>query len=307
MFSRKSLGVSVSSAGVAFALLGGSANSPRLEGVSSRTLSPGILNPSLREPNILNPRDFVKELKEGRAAMQCRGRYVSLSLPDAVGRVMMLDMEERFGNRSEALDILRWKLKKRLPFDAADAHLDYQVVATRDNGDISVLVALAFRPVISQYEEIFAEADLVPIRIDLNLFSLAKVFEQRLESREDYAFLSSYDSTLGIIFVSSGKPELVRSRDMGAVESGRERIHHEIRCSFLSFRAHHPGREIREVFCVAPPDSLESFAEIAGDALGCQTVLLETKSALAVQEGVTSDPETLFPYTTAIGAAIRGL
>jgi type IV pilus assembly protein PilM len=307
IFSKKSLGVSLSSSSAAFVLVSGTESLPRLETVSSRPLLPGTLHPSLRDRNILNPQGFLVALKEARNGLGFRGKYVSLSLPDSVGRVMILDMEERFKNRSEGLDVIRWKLKKKLPFDPADAQLDYQSVAKRENGDMVVLVAMVLRPVISQYEELFAAADLVPTRIDLNSFNLCRVFERRMADHDDYAFLTLYDSNLGIMFFAGGKPEFVRFRELAGGETVHDSLHNEIRCSFLSYKERFPERVLKNVFCVSPPRTAGYFSGVARDAIGCEPVLLETKTALYVKESIPSDPESLFPFTTAIGAALRAL
>ncbi|MDD2336688.1 MAG: pilus assembly protein PilM [Geobacteraceae bacterium] len=307
MFSRKSLGVSVSSSAVSFVRVGGSPSAPYLEAVSSRLLSPGTLCSSMRELNILNPQGFVIALQEARNSLFCRGKYVSVSLPDSVGRVMMLDMEERFKNRSEGLDILRWKLKKKLPFDVADAHLDFQQVATRENGDIVLLVVLAFQPVISQYEEMFSAAGLVPTQIDLNCFNLNRVFERRLATSEDYALLTYFDSHLGIMFFSRGKPEFIRIRELAGGDTKFDSVHKEVRFSFLSYKARFPERVFRDVFCIAPLQMAKSLCGVARDAIGCEPVLLDTKSALEVRGKDLSVPESLFPFTSAIGTAIRAL
>jgi type IV pilus assembly protein PilM len=307
MFSRKSLGVSVSSSAVAFAQVGGSPSAPLLESVSSRPLSPGTLRPSLRDQNVLNPQGFVIALQEARNSLFCRGKYVSVSLPDAIGRVMMLDMEERFKNRSEGLEILRWKLKKKLPFDVSEAHLDFQQVATRENGDSVVLVVVAYRPVIAQYEELFAAAGLVPTGIDLNCFNLSRVFERRLAKSESYALLTHFDSHLGIMFVAGGKLEFIRIRELSGDDAEFDSVQQEVRRSFLSYKAKFPEGEIKNVFCLAPPQLAKGFCGIARDAIGGEPVLLDSKSALEIRGKDFSAPDPLFPFTSAIGTALRAL
>ena len=94
------------------------------------------------------------------------GTRLSVTLPDTVGRIMMLDVEGRFKSRAEGLDIIRWKLKKSMPFDVADTHLDYQQLTVRENGDMALMVALVLAPVISQYEELLVAAGFMPSRID---------------------------------------------------------------------------------------------------------------------------------------------
>lgn len=308
MFSRKSLGVSVSASAVALARVDGSSSAPHLESVSSRPLSPGTLRPSLRELNVLNPQGFVIALQEARNSLFCRGKYVSVALPDAVGRVMMLEMEERFKNRSEGLEILRWKLKKKLPFDVAEAHLDFQQVGSRENGDSVLLVVVAYRPVIAQYEELFAAAGLVPTGIDLNCFNLGRVFERRLAKSESYALLTHFDSQLGIMFVAGGMLEFIRTRELSGEDATElDSVHQEIRRSFLSYKARFPEGEIRHVFCLAPPQLASGFRGIARDAIGGEPVLLDPKSALEIRGKDFSVPDSLFPFTSAIGTALRAL
>lgn len=307
MFSRKSLGVSVSASAVAFARVDGSASAPYLVSVSSRPLSPGTLRPSLRELNVLNPQGFVIALQEARNTLYCRGKDISVALPDASGRVMLLEMEERFKNRSEGLEILRWKLKKKLPFDVAEAQLDFQQVTTRENGDSVVLVVVAYRPVIAQYEELFAAAGLVPTEIDLNCFNLGRVFERRLAMSESYVLLTHFDAHLGILFVSGGKLEFIRIRELAGDDAEFDAVHTEVRRSFLSYRAKFPEAEIRNVFCLAPPQVADGFCRIAHAALGAEAVLLDPKAALETRGKDFSAPDPLFPFTSAIGTALRAL
>src|SRR6185369_1118292 len=136
LFSRTSLGVEINPSGVAFALLGGSSASPRLERVSYGPLAPGCLRVSLREANILDPQSFSDTLRSAHNLLLHNGTRLSVTLPDTVGRILMLDIEGRFKSRAEGLDIIRWKLKKNLPFDLADTHLDYQQLSVRENGDM---------------------------------------------------------------------------------------------------------------------------------------------------------------------------
>jgi len=307
MFSRKSIGVSLTPSRVSFAQVVGTAASPRLEGATFRPFSTGTMRLSFREPNILNPQGFIAALKEARNALSCRGKSVSLSLPDTVGRVMLLDMEGRFKSRSEALDLIRWKLKKKLPFEISDIHLDYQQIKTRENGDMVLLVALVLRPVITQYEELLESAGMVPARIDFNSFNLCNVFERRIGARDDFALVSYYESNLGILFFADGRPEFVRNKIVHGDEDLYERLHKEIRCTFLSYREHNHEREAGTVFCFAPPSMARNFCGITSEATGCDPILLETKTALEIREGTSGDPEFLFPFTAAIGAALKAL
>ena len=87
----------------------------------------------------------------------------------------------------------------------------------------------------------------------------------------------------------------------------KDRLHKEIRCSFLSYRDRYPERAIRQVFCIASPPGAPELCGVARDVLECEPVLLEAKGAVAPREGVPLDQGSLFPFSAAIGAAFRGL
>jgi len=109
------------------------------------------------------------------------------------------------------------------------------------------------------------------------------------------------------MFFSKGKAEFIRSRELAGDDRALDSFHTEIRRSYLSYKLKFPERELRDVFCLVPPHMAERFCGIARDAVGCEPVLLETKSVLAVRTTGSSSPESLFPFASAIGTALRAL
>jgi len=307
LFSQKSLGVEISTSGVSFALLGGSKSAPRLERIAFRPFSPGTLRISLREANILDPQSFCARLSEAHALLLHKGTRLSLALPDAASRVLLLDVEGRFKNRTEGLDTIRWKLKKSMPFDVADTHLDYQLLRVRESGEMSLLVALVSRTVISQYEDLFATAGFTPARIDLTGFNLCRTFEKPLEQLGDGALISFYDGTLGIMLFSDGSPEFLRFKELPGVLPTDNRVFMEINNSLLAYRERFPERIIQKVACIAPPEAAGDFCAMVAEATGNEPQLLETKGIVKPSDGAPADQKTLFPFTAAIGAALRSL
>jgi type IV pilus assembly protein PilM len=307
LFARKSLGVEINPSGVAFALLGGSASSPRLERVASAPFPPGTVRASLRDPNILDHQAFTDSLRNAHNLLLHNGTRLSVTLPDSVGRVMLLDMEGRFKSRSEALDLIRWKLKKSIPFDMADTHLDYQQLKVRDNGDMALLVTLVSRAVISQYEELLVAAGFVPARIDLNSFNLYRAFENRLAPQDDVALVFFYAGTLNIMVFADGVLEFQRVKDMSGSAGIDSRVYMEINSSLMVYRERFPEHIVQHVSCIAPPAVSAEFCDMVAEATGFEPSLLEVKSAVIPADAAPADQETLFPYTTAIGAALRSL
>jgi type IV pilus assembly protein PilM len=307
LFARKSLGVEISHSGVAFALLGGSASSPRLERLASAPLPSGTVRVSLRDLNVLDPQAFGDTLRNAHNLLLYNGTRLSVSLPDSVGRVLLLDMEGRFKSRSEALDLIRWKIKKSLPFDLADTHLDYQQLTVRDNGDMALMVALVSKVVIGQYEELLVAAGFVPARIDLNSFNLYRAFENRLAPQDDVTLISFYSGTLNIMVFADGILEFQRIKDMSGSAGVDSRVYMEINSSLMVYRERFPERIVQHISCIAPPAISSEFCDMVAEATGFEPSLLEVKSSVIPADDAPADQESLYPFTTAIGAALRSL
>lgn len=305
LLATSPIGVEISPHGVTFALTGGRASAPRVERVSYAPFAPSTLQISLREQNVLDPDAFVAGLKSAYNLLLCRSERVAVSLPDAVSRIMLLDLEGRFKSRSEALDLIRWKLKKSIPLDAADTHLDYQQLAVRENGDLALLVALVSRSVISQYEDLITQAGLSPARIDCNSINICRLFDRRLALQEHCVLISFYCSTLSIVAFSQGIPEFIRSKDLSGTLATDSRVYMEINSSMLVYRERFPEHTVDTVFCVVSPDAAVGFQEMVFESTGLTPVLLETKGAIIPGNSAPGDQARLFPCTAAIGAALR--
>ncbi len=63
-----------------------------------------------------------------------RGRDVTVVVPDGAARVLLLDFDQLPGKLAEALPVVRFRLKKLLPFDADDAAVSYQVMSSAKSG-----------------------------------------------------------------------------------------------------------------------------------------------------------------------------
>ncbi len=307
LFSRTSIGVEISPAGIAFALLGGTASAPRLERVAYAPLAPGCVHVSLREANVLDPQSFSNAVRNAHNLLLHSGSRLSVTLPDAVGRVMMLDVEGRFKSRAEGLDIIRWKLKKNIPFDIADTHLDYQQLSVRNNGNMALMVALVSRAVICQYEELLMAAGFTPARIDFNSFNLYRAFENRLSLQDDLALITFYDNTLSIMIFVDGILEFQRVKELPESSGVDSRVYMEITSSLKVYRDRFPEREVTHVFCSAPPDVAREFCGMLAEAAGVEPSLLEIKSVVKPSDSAPADQDSLFPFTAAIGAALRSL
>lgn len=299
----KALGLEINAAGLSFALASGG-KSPKLEAGLTLPLSPGMLTLSRRDPNVADMKGFVTAIREAHLRLLTKERSVSVSLPDAIGRVVLLDLEARFKNREEGLDVIRWKLKKSLPFDISGVHLDYQTLEEKENGAVSLLVSLVARSVVTQYEDLLLEAGLEPKIIDFTSFNLYRLFAPRLEMAEDGAFVSFYQGAMTVLIFQGGVLSFYRTKE-GV--SDVQNLYREVNSSFLVYSDRFPGQVIGEVLCTAPPAEAEGFRALVAEASGLEPVLLDPERMVRQAPSLGLDRPALYALSGSLGAALRSL
>ena len=123
-------------------------------------LARGSVVPDLLEANLRERQDVFDTVSETLGALNSRSRDVIAVLPDAAVRVMLLDFETLPANRTEAESVVRFRLKKSLPFDLDKAKISYH--AQQSANGLKVVAAVALSSVIEDYESVFREAGYSP-------------------------------------------------------------------------------------------------------------------------------------------------
>src|SRR2546430_5500948 len=143
-------------------ILAGGGAEPRhmLESCASRDLPSGSVVPDLMEANVRNRDSVCQALRDTLGSVSGRSRDVVAILPDAAVRVVLLDFEALPSNREEAEGVVRFRLKKSLPFDVDKARVSYH--AQVSGGNVRVIAAVALSTVIEDYEAAFREAGYSP-------------------------------------------------------------------------------------------------------------------------------------------------
>jgi type IV pilus assembly protein PilM len=131
-----------------------------LEASAARELAPGSVVPDLVENN-LRQKDAVRSgIAEALGGVAQRSKDVIAIVPDAAVRVMLVEFDTLPSDREEALGVVRFRLKKSLPFDVDKAKVSYH--AQKVNNEVRVVAAVAMASVIEDYESAFRDAGFNP-------------------------------------------------------------------------------------------------------------------------------------------------
>ena len=107
-------------------LAGRAADQGRMVEMSAaRELAPGTVVPDLMESNLRDSAALRQAIESALTSVGGRSRDVLAILPDNSVRVVLLDFETLPAKPEEAEAVVRFRLKKSLPFDPEDAKISY--------------------------------------------------------------------------------------------------------------------------------------------------------------------------------------
>jgi type IV pilus assembly protein PilM len=131
-----------------------------LESCAARELAPGSVVPDLVEAN-LRQADAVKEaVHEALGSVAGRTHDVIAVVPDAAVRVVLLEFDSLPSDAEEAAGVVRFRLKKSLPFDVEKARVSYHAQKSKEG--VRVVAAVALASVVEDYEAVIQEAGFSP-------------------------------------------------------------------------------------------------------------------------------------------------
>jgi type IV pilus assembly protein PilM len=126
----------LSEAGIAFARVA----EPRQ--VNFAPLEAGALLVSPAHDNIHQPQVVQERIHALAPPNGHRKRRVALIVPDYCARVAVLDFDEFPADQQDQIALLRFRMKKSVPFDVDSAIVSYAVQTRTGGGKVEVLAAL---------------------------------------------------------------------------------------------------------------------------------------------------------------------
>src|SRR3954463_1366212 len=137
-----------------------SQNAASLDMYSSRRLATGTLSAGLASPNVLQAEALRQAISGVLSTVAGNSKDIIAIIPDAAARVLLLDFENLPDKHEEASAVIRFRVKKSLPFDVEHAALSSHLTA--GNGMLKVVAALSPQAVVQEYETAFRDCGYAP-------------------------------------------------------------------------------------------------------------------------------------------------
>jgi type IV pilus assembly protein PilM len=132
-----------------------------IEAFAVEPLPPGAIGATAVETNLLNPAAVRNAVNKVFSRLQARKQDAALLVPDAVIRVFVLHFDVFPRSASEALPLLRWRLKKSVPFEAEETLISFMRQAPREEG-VDIVTGLARLRIVREYEQLLEAEGMAP-------------------------------------------------------------------------------------------------------------------------------------------------
>jgi type IV pilus assembly protein PilM len=133
----------------------------KLEGFAHAPLDVDLVTPSPVQPNVAKPEPLAAALRGVLEQVRGRRREAALLVPDAVVRVFILPFQEFPRRAAEALPLLRWRLKKSIPFDVEETVVSWMRQRSTE-GRLEIVTAVARQSILREYEAAVEAAGMAP-------------------------------------------------------------------------------------------------------------------------------------------------
>lgn len=231
-------------------------------------------------PNLLKPQFYREALSQisGPAASSRAGKTsgnglkratTGLVIPDYAVRMAILDFEEFPAGEEERNALIRFRLRKSVPFHIDEAQVSYSIQLNEPKR-IEVLAVAIARPILDEYEGLFADAGY---RVGLVTPSSIAALPLWTGPEPGLRLVAkSAGSILSVLLLEQGRVRLVRCLDLASGE-GEETESGEFNALTLlqqtiAYAEDQIGQPARRLILCGFGQETDSLGRLAHDELG---------------------------------------
>lgn len=243
------------------------------------------LAPSPSAPNVLKPHLFREALPRVTGTAAPKRPATALVIPDYAVRMTILDFEEFPAGEAERIPLIRFRLRKSVPFHIEEAQLAY-AIQLQEIKRVEVLAIAIARPILDEYERVFTDAGY---RVGLVTPSCIAALPLCAGAGSGLTLLAkAAGSTLSVLLLEQGRVRLVRCLDMAGGEGEEaEREDRSILALLqqtLAYAEDQIGQSVsRLLLCGFGPET-DSLGKLAQREFGIAYAPLRSKFGAASQE-----------------------
>lgn len=285
---------------------------PQLEAFRFQSAPEPTAGTTVFKPNLGAPEEMIKNARELFAGSGTKPGKMSLILPDNLAKVSIVTLPERPANRKQLSEMLKFKLRRSVPFKLEDAAISSWSLPS-PGPEHHVLVAVMMRAVVEQYEAAFEAAGARPGLIDLctpSLFNLARPqLAKAVAGGSDAALLNCTRGYFTLLIVRADRVVFYRCKTYAGGEdedpTGRLAVMaRELSSSFSYYAEKLAGGGVGTVFVRAVSPSLDEVVPVL-ERIGVSAIrVIDAAASVDAVNGSRFEPVDGQRLAPALGSAV---
>ena len=136
---------------------------------------------------------MAETIKKGMNEAKINTKHVVGSLPEAEVFTRIVPMPKM--SKSELESAISWEAEQNIPLPMADVNFSYQVVNTKEDGSMEVMIIAAPKRLVEKFESMFALAELVPVALETNLVAASRALTHSEQTAPAIIIIIGFRST----------------------------------------------------------------------------------------------------------------
>ena len=274
---------------------------------AAEPLAEGIIVPSLAAPNIPDRAAAIGALGRLFDRLGGRPRRIGLVVPDPAAKVSLVRFEQVPARPRDREQLVRWQVRKTVPFPIEQAQLSYAAGARTADGQ-EFIVSMARRDIVEEYEQLCAEVGAHAGIVDLATFSIVNaVLAGSVPTGRDWLVVHVAVGYASIAILRGGDMIFFRNRPSDADGSVVDLVHQ----TAMYYEDRLSGSGFERVILVggARPRQAEDVAEIRRSLegrLGSSVETVDPRHAARLTDRISAPPALLETLAPLVGLLVRG-
>jgi hypothetical protein len=298
--------VEISSGRVNVVAVSATGGSRTISGQTSEPLRAGLVTPTLNAVNVHDVAALGAAIKAAVDRLAPRPRRVALILPDTAVKVSMLRFE-KLPKPPEFEQLVRWQIRKSVPFRIEDAQISWTDAADIDGGGREFLVLAARRDIIESYERACDAAGVHAGIVDIASLNLVNAVLATLPgvSGGDWLLVHVEAEFATLMIVRAGRVIFYRNRPSdGPAQDMGDLVHQ----TAMYFEDRLGGGTFSRVVLAGASsygphaDALRRQIE---ERLGVRVDPLDVRSGVSLRDRIAAGPDLLDAIAPAVGVLLR--
>jgi len=255
------IGIEFNSDCIRLAVVSSENGNMKVQHLDAEVLPAGALEVNPFKPNIVSLEPVSDALRRLWARNRWKDSRICLLIQDRSALAFQVTLDQPPSNRQECSDLIRFKLKRNVPFRIEESQLSYFTPSgIPDYSARSLWVTVIHHPVLHQYEQfvnsvIEVECGLV----DFSTFNLMNLNHAQLKSsgaqEQDLLYVNLNRDYVSIAITQNDKLAFYRSRALEGQTAPRDEALSEIYPTTLFYVDKLRGKGLARAFIYAVEDS----------------------------------------------------